>query len=98
MSDGEFDRLLAELASLEKQHPELHDANSPTARVGGEIDGFKAISEAIASNCELPIEARKLSQAAARYHRIGPGGGALLRRTGRRSGADRLRSLRPCGR
>lgn len=38
------------------------------------IDGFKAISEAIASNCELPIEARKLSQAAARYHRIGPGG------------------------
>jgi DNA ligase (NAD+) len=47
MSDGEFDRLLAELASLEKQHPELHDANSPTARVGGEIDGFKAIKHAL---------------------------------------------------
>ncbi|MFM7261412.1 MAG: DNA ligase LigA-related protein, partial [bacterium] len=35
MSDQEFDTLLAELASLEAQHPELHDPNSPTQRVGG---------------------------------------------------------------
>lgn len=41
MSDGEFDRLLAELARLEAAHPELSDPNSPTRRVGGEpIDGF----------------------------------------------------------
>lgn len=41
MSDGEFDRLLAELARLEKAHPELDDPASPTRRVGGEpIAGF----------------------------------------------------------
>jgi len=47
MSDAEFDRLLAELASLESKHPDLHDPNSPTARVGGEIDGFRAIKHAV---------------------------------------------------
>ena len=41
MSDSEFDQLLKELESLESDHPELHDPNSPTARVGGDpIDGF----------------------------------------------------------
>ncbi len=41
MSDAEFDRLLAELAELERRHPELDDPESPTHRVGGEpIDGF----------------------------------------------------------
>jgi DNA ligase (NAD+) len=45
MSDAEFDRLLAELASLEKAHPELADANSPTQRVGGEpIAGFRTVN------------------------------------------------------
>lgn len=47
MSDAEFDRLLAELASLEQKNPQLHDPNSPTARVGGEIDGFRTIKHAI---------------------------------------------------
>lgn len=37
------------------------------------IDGVKAISEQIDQGAELPVEARKLSMAAARYHRIGPG-------------------------
>jgi len=47
MSDPEFDRLLAELAALEKQHPDLGDPNSPTHRVGGEpIDGFTTITHA----------------------------------------------------
>jgi DNA ligase (NAD+) len=42
MPDAKFDRLLAELAALEKEHPELDDPNSPTRRVGGEpIDGFE---------------------------------------------------------
>ncbi|MCC6285380.1 MAG: NAD-dependent DNA ligase LigA [Phycisphaerales bacterium] len=41
MSDGEFDRLLVELARLEQAHPELDDPASPTRRVGGEpIEGF----------------------------------------------------------
>ncbi|MCE2881242.1 MAG: NAD-dependent DNA ligase LigA [Planctomycetaceae bacterium] len=35
MTDMEFDTLLAELGELESRHPELADANSPTARVGG---------------------------------------------------------------
>jgi DNA ligase (NAD+) len=44
MSDPEFDRLLAELADLEKKHPELDDPESPTHRVGGEpIDGFTQV-------------------------------------------------------
>ncbi|SHK47237.1 NAD-dependent DNA ligase LigA [Hymenobacter psychrotolerans] len=35
--DQEFDQLLAELAQLEKQYPELAHPNSPTQRVGGTI-------------------------------------------------------------
>jgi len=47
MSDPEFDRLLAELAVLEKQHPELDAPDSPTHRVGGEpIEGFTTITHA----------------------------------------------------
>lgn len=48
MSDSEFDTLLKELATLEAQHPELHDPNSPTARVGGDpIEGFMTLSHSI---------------------------------------------------
>lgn len=35
-SDAEYDRLLRELQELEKQHPELITADSPTQRVGAE--------------------------------------------------------------
>jgi len=35
ISDQEFDRLLKELADLEKLHPECDDPTSPTHRVGG---------------------------------------------------------------
>ncbi|MBR1517571.1 MAG: NAD-dependent DNA ligase LigA [Bacteroidales bacterium] len=38
VSDYEFDQLLAELISLEKQYPELALPNSPTKRVGGEVN------------------------------------------------------------
>lgn len=37
ISDFEFDAKLKELQTLEQQHPEFYDANSPTLRVGGEI-------------------------------------------------------------
>jgi len=44
MSDSEFDHLLKELENLEADHPELHDPNSPTARVGGDpIEGFTTL-------------------------------------------------------
>lgn len=48
MPDAEFDRLLAELASLEAKHPELADPTSPTQRVGGEaIDSFRSVAHAV---------------------------------------------------
>ncbi|MBX3405957.1 MAG: NAD-dependent DNA ligase LigA [Phycisphaeraceae bacterium] len=48
MSDVEFDRLLVELAQLEREHPELDDPDSPTHRVGGEpIDGFESVRHAV---------------------------------------------------
>ncbi|MCC6659695.1 MAG: NAD-dependent DNA ligase LigA [Phycisphaerales bacterium] len=45
MTDAEFDRLLAELAELERTHPGLDDPDSPTHRVGGEpVDGFETVA------------------------------------------------------
>lgn len=38
LSDSEFDALLQELQELESQHPEFYDKNSPTQRVGSDID------------------------------------------------------------
>ncbi|MDO5655885.1 MAG: NAD-dependent DNA ligase LigA [Flavobacteriaceae bacterium] len=44
ISDYEFDMKLRELQQLEKQFPQLADANSPTQRVGGQITkNFKTI-------------------------------------------------------
>ena len=37
ISDGAFDSLMRELRELEAAHPEFHDANSPTQRVGGYV-------------------------------------------------------------
>lgn len=38
VSDYEFDKLLRELQDLERQYPELASPNSPTKRVGGEVN------------------------------------------------------------
>ncbi len=38
ISDFEFDQLMQQLIELEKQHPELADPNSPTQRVGSDIN------------------------------------------------------------
>ena len=37
IGDQEFDMLMKELQDLEARHPELYDANSPTQRVGSDI-------------------------------------------------------------
>ncbi|MDD3955371.1 MAG: NAD-dependent DNA ligase LigA [Proteiniphilum sp.] len=37
ISDREFDQLMQELIKLEAEHPEWHDPNSPTLRVGSDI-------------------------------------------------------------
>ena len=41
LSDFEFDMLLKELEALEKEHPELITADSPTQHVGSDIDKAK---------------------------------------------------------
>ena len=38
MTDMEFDMLMHELQDLESKHPEMYDANSPTQRVGSDIN------------------------------------------------------------
>ncbi|HEV2075369.1 MAG TPA: hypothetical protein VGR10_03955, partial [Thermoleophilaceae bacterium] len=41
ISDADYDRLLDELRSIEREHPELLTADSPTQRVGGKpLDRF----------------------------------------------------------
>jgi DNA ligase (NAD+) len=48
ISDRDFDRLLEELAQLEKLHPELQSPDSPTQRVGGApIEGFAKVSHRV---------------------------------------------------
>lgn len=45
VSDFEFDALLRELIDLEQMHPELASPNSPTKRVGGEVNKtFRQVS------------------------------------------------------
>lgn len=39
ISDQEFDALMNELQTLEQRRPELYDANSPTQRVGSDLNG-----------------------------------------------------------
>ena len=38
ISDIEFDRLMRELQDLEAKHPEAYDENSPSMRVGSDIN------------------------------------------------------------
>lgn len=38
LSDFEFDKLMKELESIESAHPEYFDVNSPTQRVGSDLD------------------------------------------------------------
>jgi len=46
MSDGEYDRLLAELATLEAEHG-CDDPNSPTKRLGDSTTGFAKVAHAV---------------------------------------------------
>src|SRR3954454_111332 len=48
ISDREFDRLMQELIELEKQHPELDSPDSPTKRVGGDVQAqLKPVKHAV---------------------------------------------------
>ena len=47
--DAEYDKLFQELQALEKAHPELADADSPTQRVGGQtLEGFSKVRHRVA--------------------------------------------------
>ena len=44
ISDAEFDKLMKELKALERDHPELVTADSPSQRVGGKpAEGFQKV-------------------------------------------------------
>lgn len=48
IADAEYDRLFRELETLEHQHPELDDPNSPTRRVGGApLEGFNQVNHPV---------------------------------------------------
>src|SRR3954467_14351972 len=48
ISDREFDKLMQELIDLEKAHPELVTPDSPTQRVGGEVQtALKPVRHAV---------------------------------------------------
>ena len=48
LTDREFDERMKELETLEAEHPELDDPNSPTRRVGGEpVEGFETVAHAV---------------------------------------------------
>jgi DNA ligase (NAD+) len=48
ISDGEYDAMLKQLETLEKEHPALITADSPTQRVAGEpVGGFPVIEHRV---------------------------------------------------
>jgi DNA ligase (NAD+) len=48
IGDREFDAMMRELLDLEKEHPELATADSPTQRVGGQpVEGFRTVEHAV---------------------------------------------------
>ena len=48
ISDQEYDTLMQELIALERTHPELVTADSPSQRVGGEpLDAFRTVTHAV---------------------------------------------------
>ena len=48
ITDAEFDRLVNELKAIEREHPELVTADSPTQRVGGKArEGFVKVAHSV---------------------------------------------------
>lgn len=79
MSDLEFDAKLAELAELERAHPEFADPDSPTQRIGGEpIEGFTQVRHAVPMrSIENSYDAQSVRDWAERVAK-GVGGGGLF--------------------
>jgi DNA ligase (NAD+) len=66
VSDAEYDRLFDELKSLEEEHPELADDDSPTRRVGAPpAEGFQKVSHLSAMGS---LEKLTTDEALAKWH------------------------------
>ena len=60
--DAEYDRLLRELETLEKDFPQLASPQSPTQRVGAApLQGFAQVSIKLARDQQLPLNPEKIS-------------------------------------
>ena len=62
ISDFEFDALMKQLSDLEAQHPEYSDPNSPTKRVGSDINtSFRQGAHRYqCCLCKTPIRMKRL--------------------------------------
>ena len=46
--DSEYDQMMQELVSLEQEHPDIADPNSPSQRIGGDpVSGFEQVTHDI---------------------------------------------------
>ncbi len=67
ISDSAYDRLMSELESVEKQHPELVTSDSPTQRVGASpLKEFNTVRHTMPmlslANCFEPDEVREFDR------------------------------------
>ncbi|KAB2962967.1 MAG: NAD-dependent DNA ligase LigA [Thermoanaerobaculia bacterium] len=74
IADREFDRLMAELAALEAEHPDLVTADSPTGRVGGApLEGFVQVRhEPPMQSLDNTYSIDELREWAGRLERLAP--------------------------
>ncbi len=74
IGDRDFDRLMAELAAIEDERPELRTADSPTQRVGGEpTEGFRQVEhEPPMLSLDNTYDHRELEEWVERVERLVP--------------------------
>ena len=67
IGDQEFDLMMHELQDLEARHPEMADPNSPTQRVGSDLQtGFRQVAHrypmlSLANTCEMKYDGLSIS-------------------------------------
>lgn len=72
IADRDYDKLMQRLLDLEKQHPELITADSPSQRVGGEpLEGFEQVRHAVPMlSIENTYNAEELGEFDARVRKL----------------------------
>ncbi|MBI4635328.1 MAG: NAD-dependent DNA ligase LigA [Candidatus Rokubacteria bacterium] len=75
IADAEYDALMRELAVLEARFPDLVTEDSPTQRVGGQVDAFRPVEHRAAMlSLDNATRAEDLREFEARIGRALPGG------------------------